>query len=71
MGRTWSLELARDRITANTVIPTALSPMTRSKLVPESTGGPASSDHNGRDHVLPATTPPAASPWTKARRDRR
>jgi NAD(P)-dependent dehydrogenase (short-subunit alcohol dehydrogenase family) len=28
MGRTWSLELARDRITANTVIPTALSPMT-------------------------------------------
>jgi NAD(P)-dependent dehydrogenase (short-subunit alcohol dehydrogenase family) len=28
MARTWSLELARDRITANTVIPTALSPMT-------------------------------------------
>jgi hypothetical protein len=28
MARTWSLELARNRITANTVIPTALSPMT-------------------------------------------
>ncbi|GGH34878.1 dehydrogenase [Microbacterium album] len=28
MARTWSLELARDRITANAVIPTALSPMT-------------------------------------------
>jgi NAD(P)-dependent dehydrogenase (short-subunit alcohol dehydrogenase family) len=28
MARTWSLELARDRVTANTVIPTALSPMT-------------------------------------------
>ncbi|MBY0690337.1 SDR family oxidoreductase [Microbacterium marinilacus] len=28
MTRTWSLELARDRITANAVIPTALSPMT-------------------------------------------
>jgi NAD(P)-dependent dehydrogenase (short-subunit alcohol dehydrogenase family) len=28
MARTWSLELARDGITANTVIPTALSPMT-------------------------------------------
>jgi 3-oxoacyl-[acyl-carrier protein] reductase len=28
MARTWSLELARNAITANTVIPTALSPMT-------------------------------------------
>ncbi len=28
MARTWSLELARDAITANTVVPTALSPMT-------------------------------------------
>jgi NAD(P)-dependent dehydrogenase (short-subunit alcohol dehydrogenase family) len=28
MARTWSLELARDRITANAVIPVALSPMT-------------------------------------------
>jgi NAD(P)-dependent dehydrogenase (short-subunit alcohol dehydrogenase family) len=28
MARTWSLELARDKITANAVIPTALSPMT-------------------------------------------
>jgi 3-oxoacyl-[acyl-carrier protein] reductase len=28
MARTWSLELARDRITANAVVPTALSPMT-------------------------------------------
>lgn len=28
MARTWSLELARDGITANAVIPTALSPMT-------------------------------------------
>jgi len=28
MARTWSLELARDAITANAVIPTALSPMT-------------------------------------------
>ncbi|WP_313816675.1 SDR family oxidoreductase [Citricoccus sp.] len=28
MARTWSLELARDNITVNTVIPTALSPMT-------------------------------------------
>lgn len=28
MARTWSLELARDQITANAVIPTALSPMT-------------------------------------------
>ena len=28
MARTWSLELARDGITANTVVPTALSPMT-------------------------------------------
>jgi NAD(P)-dependent dehydrogenase (short-subunit alcohol dehydrogenase family) len=28
MARTWSLELGRDRITANAVIPTALSPMT-------------------------------------------
>jgi NAD(P)-dependent dehydrogenase (short-subunit alcohol dehydrogenase family) len=28
MARTWSLELARDAITANIVIPTALSPMT-------------------------------------------
>lgn len=28
MARTWSLELARDRITANAVIPVAMSPMT-------------------------------------------
>lgn len=28
MARTWSLELARDRITANAVIPIAMSPMT-------------------------------------------
>jgi len=28
MARTWSLELARDRITANVVVPVALSPMT-------------------------------------------
>jgi NAD(P)-dependent dehydrogenase (short-subunit alcohol dehydrogenase family) len=28
MARTWSLELARDTITANVVVPTALSPMT-------------------------------------------
>lgn len=27
MARTWSLELARDKITVNAVIPTALSPM--------------------------------------------
>ncbi|UOR01817.1 SDR family oxidoreductase [Leucobacter allii] len=57
MARTWSLELARDRITANAVIPTALSPMTATipayaELYERYTAGEPVPAEYRRDHAL-------------------
>ncbi|MGW9345912.1 SDR family oxidoreductase, partial [Streptomyces albidoflavus] len=65
MARTWSLELARNSITANAVIPTALSPMTAT--IPAYTqvyenwvaGQPIPTEYR-RDHAL--GTPDDAAP---------
>lgn len=57
MARTWSLELARAGITANAVIPTALSPMTATipaytQVYEDYVAGAAIPDFYRRDHAL-------------------
>ncbi|NLP84581.1 SDR family oxidoreductase [Microbacterium sp. CFH 90308] len=57
MARTWSLELARAGITANTVVPTALSPMTATipayaQVYEDYVGGAPIPVEYRRDHAL-------------------